>query len=247
MEEALMQARRSNPAETWEQRLIQGVLKGTKLLRGVAAAQLAALARQCSSREFKRGATILAKGARFPGVFAVAVGTVKLSLRGLPGEERVIRLVQAGQTFGEPSALLDRPARFEASAITDCKLAVIPAPAIFSLIERDPRCAREIVLALAERSAELLAEIESSSMRGGLQRLAAYLDSLVQPAETNGHCVAHLPASKTVVAARLGMKKETLSRLLRDLAEQRLIEIAQREILILDRVRLAELGSLATP
>jgi len=241
-----MQARRVNPPETGSDRLIQGVLRGARFLRGAAAAQLGALAQQCWSREFKRGETILSKDARLPGVFAVAVGTVKLSLRRLPGEERVVRLVQAGQTFGESSALLGRPARIEASAIADCKLVVIPAAAIFSLIERDPRCAREMVLALAERSAELLAELESSSMRGGVQRLAAYLDSLVHLAEGGGQCVARLPASKTVVAARLGMKKETLSRLLRSLAEQRLIEVAQREITILDRLRLAELGSLAS-
>ncbi|HXJ08105.1 MAG TPA: cyclic nucleotide-binding domain-containing protein, partial [Burkholderiales bacterium] len=114
MEEALVQARRSNRRETWDEHLIQGVLKGTKLLRGAAAAQLATLAAQCWSREFRRGETILSKEARLPGVFAVAVGTVKLSLRRLPGEERVVRLVQPGQTFGEASALLNRPARIEA-------------------------------------------------------------------------------------------------------------------------------------
>ena len=246
MENALVQARRLQPRETWDERLIQGVLKSARFLRGAAAAQLAPLARQCCSREFRRGETILSKEARLPGVFAVAVGTVKLSLRRLPGEERVVRLVQAGQTFGEPSALLGRPARIEASALTDCKLVVIPAPAIFSLIERDPRCGREIVLALAERAAELLAELESTSMRGGAQRLAAYLDSLMPPAGGNGHCTVRLPASKTVVASRLGMKKETLSRLLRSFAGQGLIEVAQREIRLLDRQRLATLGSPAS-
>ena len=44
--------------------------------------------------------------------------------------------------------------------------------------------------------------------------------------------------SKTLVAARLGMKKETLSRLLRRLAADGLIEVSRREIAILDRAAL---------
>jgi CRP-like cAMP-binding protein len=52
----------------------------------------------------------------------------------------------------------------------------------------------------------------------------------------------HLPTTKTVVAARLGVKKETLSRLLRVLAQRGLISVAQRNISILDRARLSALA-----
>jgi len=41
-----------------------------------------------------------------------------------------------------------------------------------------------------------------------------------------------------VVAAMLGVKKETLSRLLRDLSERRVIAVSRREITILDRAQL---------
>ena len=240
---------RSGSRESWNERLIQGVLKTTKFLRGAAPGQIAALARQCRTLEVRRGDSVINKGARLPGVFAVALGTIKLSLRREPGEERVVRLAQAGQTFGEPSALLGREAGFEASAMTDAKLIVIPAAAIFALIERDPRCGRDLVFALAERAVELLSELESSSMRRGAQRLASYLDSLVEPPDTgnggngaNGRCMVRLPATKTVVASRLGMKKETLSRLLRSLAESGVIEVAQRDVAIIDPTRLAELA-----
>lgn len=234
---------RPAPREFWNEHLIVGVLRTTRFLRGAAPAQIAAVARQCRTLEFRRGDCVVSKGARLQGVFAVALGTLKLSLRGQAGEERVVRLVQAGQTFGEPSALLGRAATLEAIATTDGKLIVIPTAALFALIDRDPRCGRELLLALAERSTELLAELESSTMRPGAQRLARYLESLVRPSEGNGHCVARLPATKTVVAARLGMKKETLSRLLRSFSEQGLIEVAQREIRILDRSRLGELAA----
>jgi CRP-like cAMP-binding protein len=120
---------------------------------------------------------------------------------------------------------------------------VVPAAAIFALIERDPRCARQMLLALAERNIELIGELESSSMQKGAQRLALYLDGLAQPREGDGGWIARLPVTKTVVASRLGMKKETLSRLLRTFVELGLIEVMQREIGILDRVRLAAVAA----
>ena len=52
-----------------------------------------------------------------------------------------------------------------------------------------------------------------------------------------------LPVSKTVVAARLGLKKETLSRLFRQFADDGLIEVSRRDITILDRGRLTETAS----
>ena len=48
-----------------------------------------------------------------------------------------------------------------------------------------------------------------------------------------------LPATKTTVAARLGVKKETLSRMLRQLAAGGVVQVAGREIAILDRAALA--------
>jgi CRP-like cAMP-binding protein len=241
--EAAMDKKRTTPSgQAWDRRLIQGVLTSSELLRGCAPAQAAALAAQCWALEAKRGQAILARGARLPGVFAVVYGTVKLTLRQGRNDERVVRLAQAGQTFGEASALLGRAAPFEAAAVSACKLLVVPSTAILGLIDRDPRIARQVVFTLGRRAIDLLAELESSSMRSGAQRLAAYLGSLADPAEPNGSCEIRLPAPKAVIAARLDMKKETLSRLLRDLSGRGLIAVNGGAITLLDRARLGELA-----
>ena len=75
-------------------------------------------------------------------------------------------------------------------------------------------------------------------MHGASERLAAYLESLAEPGPAPLR--AQLPAAKTVIAARLGITKETLSRLLRAFIEQGLIRVAKRDITILDPGRLSE-------
>ena len=238
-----MNAPQINPRQIRDQRLIEGVVSGIPLLRGASSAQVAGIARHCWALQASRGDLVAARESRLPGVFALAYGTVKLTLRGPADEERVLRLVSAGQTFGESTALLARPCRYEARALAESKLVVIPSAAIFGLIDGDPRSARQVVQALAERTFDLLTEVESSSLRDGAQRLASYLASLPKSSGGNGggngSCTVRLPAAKTIIASRLGMKKETLSRLLRSLSNQGLIQVVQRDITIHDRERLA--------
>ena len=229
-----------------DSRLVQGLVPRLRIFRDVAPANLGPLIRHCWVMTAPRGAKIVERGARLPGVFGLAYGSVKVSLRGQDGDERVLKLVSAGHTFGEATSLLGRPGHSEAIALADSKLVVIPAAAIFALMDREARFARGVALLLAERALDMLAEVESAMQRGA-QRLAAYLDALAQSPESNGDgnggTVVRLPVSKTLVAARLGVKKETLSRLLRQFAAEGVIEVSRREISILDRDALAKLSS----
>ncbi len=228
-----------------DQRLIEGVIGSLRFLRGASPAQHATLARQSWVLPLARGKGVVQRGERLPGVLALAYGTVKLSLRTNGHDERVIGLVSAGQSFGEAAALLGRPCPYEPIALADSKLVVMPSAAILALIELDARLARGMLQTLAERSLALLEELHAVAPRRGVQRLAAYLDSLAVPRDGDGAgWRANLPGTKTLVASRLGMTKETLSRLLRSLAERGVIELSRREIRIVDRGALGELGAL---
>ena len=208
-------------------------------LWGLTQAQVATLGKHCKDSSAHRGEVIARRGAQLPGVFLVTSGTVKLSLRSAEGEERVLRIVATGETFGEPTALLGRPCLYDAIALSEAEVLSIPAAAVFGLLLRDARFARRLVLALAERSFTILSELEAATTQRGAQRLAGYLESLPERAGANGLHTVELPVSKTIVAARLGMKKETLSRLLHQFAADGIIGVRRREIAILDRRRLA--------
>jgi len=226
-----------------DRRLIHGVVsRFISSFLGASSPHIVALETCCRTFTVRRGDVIARRGARLPGVFALAYGFVKLVLRGAREEGRVLRVVAAGQTFSEATALLGRPAPYDVVAIVDCRLVVIPSAAIFSLMDCEPRVARGMVRLLAERSLMYVGEVESATMRRGTQRLASYLRSLAQPDEAKV-CVVHLPVSKSVVAARLGLHRETLSRLLRQFADDGLIAVSRRDIAILDPERLTEVAS----
>jgi CRP/FNR family transcriptional regulator, dissimilatory nitrate respiration regulator len=230
---------RAAAAAVRDLRFVEGVVANLEVFRDVAPLHLVGVVRQCSALTVRRGAAIALRNTRLPGIFALAYGSVELALGGAGNERRVIRLLSAGETFGKATALLGRASRYEATALVHSKLVVIPSAAIVGLMERDAQFARSMVMALAGSTFNLLAELEAATMQRGAQRLAVYLASLAEPGGAPGPCTVKLPVSKTVVAARLGVTKETLSRLLRDFANEGLISVAQRTIAILDSARLA--------
>lgn len=224
--------------------LIDGVVANLPLFRGLAAPERRSVAAACWTVSAARGASLLQAGSRPPGVFAVAYGAVKLALRNGGASERLLRVVAARQSFAEPSALLGRAAPYDAVAIAEAKLIVIPSAPLLALLERDTGFARALLTSLAETHLQLCAEIGSAALQRGTQRLARYLDELAGNGASGDACTVQLPLSKTLVAARLGMKKETLSRLLRQLGMDGVIAVAQRSVVIRDRERLRDLAGV---
>jgi len=223
-----------------DRRLIEGVLGKLSMFRQVTPRSIAEVASHARTIQMRRGATVCASGDILPGVMAVAYGIVKLSVTRANGQERVLRFVNAGETFGEASALFARPCLVNGGALADSLLVVIPVAPLLRLVERDPVFARRMVEVLANRVQALMQELETSVRQRGPQRLASYLERLARPGDAPGSLHVNLPASKTLIAARLGFSKETMSRLLRKFSEQGLIELAHSRIRILDRERLAE-------
>lgn len=222
---------------------VERLLAGLPLFAQVAAERVRAVAAQAQMVTARRGQALARRGERMPGVLVMSAGTAKLTLRGSRGEEKVVRFMGEGETFGEASVLLERPSPVDMVALADSAAAVIPADALLPLLDQDPRLARNALRLIASRFLGLLDELEAAVRSSAVQRLATYLDSLVPQAQGGKRPVVRLPVSKTALAARLGVTKETLSRLLRDLADRRVIAVLGSRIEIRNRQGLARLVS----
>ena len=224
-------------------RLIEGVVSNLPLFRDVGRSHVVLVASYARIERCQRGALIARQGERLPGVIAVAYGLVKLVLPRRIGEEKVLRFLGANESFGEAVALLDRPCSLDVVALADTMLAMIPVRPLQQLQERDITFANNLVRALAEEQVRLLREIDARIGWSSAKRLAAYLESLARPETGSDACAVQLPVTKTALAARLGITKETMSRLLRELKDQGLIVMQGGNITILDRERLAGIAN----
>lgn len=219
--------------------LLEGVIANMPMFKQVARPHLAELARHARVQHVRRGGTVCRRGEWMTCFFGLAYGLVKLSLRADGGDEKVLRLVGPGETFGEALVFRERPNPLDAIALADTMLVVFPSQAVIALLERDPNFARGLLASLSERLHNLVAEVESSTLLSARQRIAAYLEGLGAEGAAGR---VRLPATKTVIASRLGVTKETFSRLLRELANQGLIAVEKRDIVLRDRARLARIA-----
>lgn len=233
---------RSLSANLRTQRLLSGILAHSPLFCQATPQHLAELVRCAHAQYVYRGEPIYHRGDSLHALFVVGFGLVKLSLRPGTGVEKVYRLVRAGETFGESSVFLRRCSLADAVALVDTMLVVIPSTVLNSLLERDASFTWSLVADLSQRVETLVADLEARSLYTALQRLAAYLNALASPGEPEARTTVHLAAARTVIASMLGVTKETLSRLLHELAAQGLISVAKRDITLLDRSRLNALA-----
>lgn len=187
------------------------------------------------TREVKaaRGEVLFHKGDPSTGFHLVVHGQIKLAFTSPQGTEKVIDIVGPGHTFGEAAMFMDKPYMVYAQALADARLLHIGKAAILGELERDPKLARKMLASLSMRLHHLVTDVESYSLHSGRQRIIGYLLRDNPDSGTRSLTVT-LPTSKGVIASRLNLTQEHFSRILHQLSEEGLIEVAGRKISIPD-------------
>jgi CRP/FNR family transcriptional regulator, dissimilatory nitrate respiration regulator len=163
-------------------------------------------------REYARGEAIFLQGDSADFIGVVMDGWVKLFRVKPNGAEAVIGIFTRGNSFGEAPAVMEGTFPVSATAVTDCRLLMVRAAPLIELMARNPAVTRAILAATLTHLHGLVHQIEQLKGQSGAQRLAEFLVSLT-PVQT-GPCTLTLPYDKSLVAARLGMQPESLSRAL---------------------------------
>ena len=142
--------------------------------------------------------------------FIVVDGWLKLSRVTLAGEEAVIHLFTRGDSFAEAVAFTGKRYPATAQAVSEARVVSIPASHVVKCIRDTPDIALAMIAATQSHLRALVEQVEQLKAHTGVQRLAEFLVSLA--AGTRGSCTIALPYDKALIAGRLGLKPETLSR-----------------------------------
>ncbi len=222
----------------------QAFLRNLPLFRELAAEEIDRVATGTREMRLSRGDILFRKGDASRGFHIVVYGQVKLMLITPQGDEKVIEIMGPGQSFGEAVMFMDKPYPVTAEALVDSMLLHVAKEVVFDGIDRDPVFARRMIAGLSRRLHHLIIDVESYLMRSATQRVIGYLLRSVHEHEAAvGQTVMTLPASKSVIASRLNITPEHFSRVLHDLTEARLIEVAGRSVSILDMEKLGSFDS----
>lgn len=142
--------------------------------------------------------------------YIVVEGWVKLSRVTLAGDEAVIHVFANGDSFAEAVAFTGKPYPATAQAVSPARVVAIPAAHVIKCIRDTPEIALAMIASTSMHLRHLVEQVEQLKAQTGVQRLAEFLIALA-PQQT-GACAIALPYDKGLIAGRLGLKPETLSR-----------------------------------
>jgi CRP/FNR family transcriptional regulator, dissimilatory nitrate respiration regulator len=194
--------------------------------------QIAKLANGSRVIEINRGSFLFNRGDQAHGFYLLIEGQIKLGLISPHGDEKIIGLIQPGQSFGEAVLFLERTFPVYAQATLDSKTLLITREAIFALLDNDTAVVRSMLAGLSARNRQLINDIESISLQNCTQRLIGYL--LQISAESPDPSNIHLPANKLIIASMLNITPETFSRVLLRLSNAGLIDVNGKDVVIIN-------------
>jgi len=213
-------------------------LKKTKrsvLFNNVPDGMLAGLLADCYKRRVPRGGTLFVQGDPATNMYVILEGCVKLIRITPGGDEIVVAVYSEGDSFGEAVALKGGEYPVTVEAVQDSVLVQVEARIVFDTLRSDPDLAVAMLSSTFSHLHELVMEIENLKALNGAQRLATFLISLAPVEE--GACTLVLPYDKMLIAKRLGMKPESLSRSFANLREQG-VTVSRQSVAVNDVGRL---------
>lgn len=172
--------------------------------------------------------------------YIVVEGWVKLYRMTIAGDEAVIQVFAKGDSFAEAAALTGDPYVGTAEAVSTARLVRIPADYVVRCIRGMPEIALAMIASTSQHMHHLVEQVEQLKAQTGVQRVAEFLAALCRGVE--GKCTIALPYDKALIAGRLGLKPESLSRAFAKLRPVG-VDVRAAHVVIRDPARLQQLAS----
>jgi len=210
---------------------------------------LALLDRAKTCNVYEPGQVIFYEGNACLGIHCVEEGSVKLTKTGPKGDSVVVGLAGPGQTLGYLAYFGERGYSATAEALSACRVCFVDRAAVRTLIQRTPSVGLAFLRRLSddvERSEDERVNALALPLRARAAHLLLVLKDRSASADDAGRLTIDLPLTRRDLAAMLGTRPESLSRLIRDLATDGVAHFSPRHVLVPDLdVLLDEIESTA--
>lgn len=183
----------------------------------------------------KRGEKLFYAGQKFEGLYAIRIGFLKASIATEEGHEQVIDFPMTGDLLGL-EGIANGTYTTDVVALEDVDACFIPYAAILAAIPDHPQLAQHLQKIL---SREIIHKQGMLLLLGSLraeERLAAFLMRLSQRFAKRNYSRNDfvLRMTRAEIGSYLGLKLETISRVLSHFTHENIISVTQKRIQILD-------------
>lgn len=218
----------------------QEIASQLRLLRGLSQDAHSQLCNGAFLQMFPPSTELLLQGQRADFLYVIIEGSVEI-FSSYRDRETTVSVAGPGDCFIPAAVILDRPYLKSARTLTRSRILLLPSENVRRVFLEDPDFARRLACELALGYRRLVKELNNQKLRSNLERLANWI---IQENETIGSAGKFvLQFEKKVLAARLGMAPEALSRCFANLAAYN-VKVDGKTIAIAD---IEALKALAQP
>ncbi len=206
-------------------------------------ATLAICVESLRARRFRRGETIFHQDDPGDALHVIELGAVKIVLPSpVGGEDAIIATLGPGDFFGELALLDGEPRSATAVAIEATETLVLRRDAFQHLLATIPSLSAALLAGLAGELRWLTLQVGELHFLNLPGRLAQRLVRLARAADPVARTDVHLPwpYSQAELASMIGGTRQTVNRLLSDLAAEGLVRIGHDTLVIPDLGRLEQ-------
>ncbi|HTE79567.1 MAG TPA: Crp/Fnr family transcriptional regulator, partial [Reyranella sp.] len=189
-------------------------LRIISLFEDLSNAELARVESLCSIRSFAKQEEIYGEREKTTDIFFILAGAVRVTSFAESGREVIFSEVPAGGIFGEFSAIDKLPRSATIVAVSDCRLARMPAAAFFNLLrENNGVCVHlvELLVGKIRNMSERMFEVSALAVRERLRRELMRLATTSGKQEGTGITISPAPTHYEI-AARIGSHREAVTR-----------------------------------
>lgn len=166
-------------------------------------------------------------------LYVVRSGRLRVLTTSIHGEQFVLSTVGPGRAIGELSLLDRRPRSADVVAAELSELIALPADIARSVLESDPRAVLAAACELAAQVRRLTGTMGDLVFLDLPRRVAKLLLSRART-RSDGKAVSDLGASQSIVAAQLGVSRQSVNKALSGLARHAWIELDGRSVVLRD-------------
>ncbi len=186
---------------------------------------------EAESVHFAPGEFLFRAGGTPDYLYVLVEGTVKMVV-GAPGkQESVIELLQPADTVLISAVLTAKPYLMSALAIDRVHALAIPSELLRQHVINEPQLALIMIASLANHYRQMVLHVKNLRLRTSAQRLGVYLLGLAE--KNGGKESVVLPHVKKLIASRLHMSPENMSRAIQALRGHGL-EVVDDEVYLHD-------------
>ena len=217
-------------------------LRACGLFSQAADATVDALAAALRIRRFRKAETIFHQGDPGDALFIVASGSVKVVLPSDEGAEpAIVAILGPGEFFGELAILDGAPHSATIVAIEPTETLVLQRDAFLDLVDSQVDLRRALLASLAAEIRRLTGHVEDLHFLDLPARLASRILRLAatEQAGSDGEVRIPWPYTQSELAGMIGGSRQSVNRLLADLADEGLVRIERDVLVVTDVDRLA--------